>query len=400
VVGLLLGIGAGCAEEYRGKPPLTGALHYPLSLAVDEGSGTLFVVNTNFNLAYEMASILTVDVATGDFGDPYVTVESFPGDLLLVHRTDDLAFGYIPVRGNNSLTWFEIDRKAKGSLEMLCNEARDVLDPRCRGRYVVTRGMVAVPDSDDQQNLTLGSDPYGQAWIPGRLGQKDLLVVAAMRSGRISLFELQEDGEPVLVDQRTLLSGIHSLAADPAGELIYVTNKSYPVVHRLQVRRTLTSTTLEIVDAATLPAPFTTGDFGRGIAFARGGKTVLVAHRNPAALVALDASLRPGQFGGTPTQVTPVGRRPASVMVVPSGPEGSERVYVSCFDDDRVWVLDPQTMLALESIWVGEGPYAMAALVNDTTKKGFVSNFLDNTVSVIDLDSGSDTYHTVIGEIQ
>jgi len=87
-------------------------------------------------------------------------------------------------------------------------------------------------------------------------------------------------------------------------------------------------------------------------------------------------------------------------MVVPSGPDGSERAYVSCFDDDRVWVLDPETMLAVESIWAGEGPYAMAALVNDKVKKGFVSNFLDNTVSVIDLDPDSATYHTAIGEIQ
>lgn len=389
----------GCAEEYRGKPPVTGELHFPQGMAVDPESGLLFVVNTNFNLAYEMASVLTVDIETGEFRAPYVTLESFPGDLVLTPvNGGDQRYGYVPVRADNSLTWFS-EKAAGGSVLLDCNDLNSASAPRCDGRHVITTGLLPQDDSDDLGKVSLGTDPYGIARIPGAAGQKDLLVVSAMGSGRVSLFELQDDGEPVLVSQKNLLDGIHSIAAAPFGDLIYVTNKNYPVVHRLRVVRTSTSVDLEVVDAATLPSPFSSGDFGRGLAFAQGGQEVLIAHRTPATLIALDGSAAAGYFTGTPIAMVPLEGRPSHVMSIPSGPEGQELAYVTCFDDDQIWVVDTQTLLPFGEIPVGAGPYVMASILTESLKKGFVSNFLDDSVSVIDLDPESATYHQAIAEI-
>lgn len=389
----------GCAEEFHGRPPLEGELRFPLGLAVDEANEVLYVVNSNFDLAYESASVLAVDLETHEFLDTSVAVDSFPGDLLIHSRDDGKpGYGYVAVRGDNSVSWFQIN-PASGSVELTCG-----LDSRnpghCEGTHVVTKGLI--PSADDElvlEESSIGSDPFALAWIPGNEGEKNFLVVGAMNSGRLSLMEIQDDGTPVLVGQTDLLSGLHSIAVEPDSRVLYVTNKSYPVVHRLEVVRNGSGPSLDIIDALTLPAPFTTSDFARGIAFAENGNKVLVSYRTPSSVIVLDGSAERGTFANSSLKVIPIGGKPGQVRVFPTGPDGQDLAYIPCFNDDVVWVVDPAELLPVDRIKVGFGPYEMAAITNDKYKKGFVSNFLQDTVSVIDLDPSSPYYHQEIAEI-
>jgi DNA-binding beta-propeller fold protein YncE len=128
---------------------------------------------------------------------------------------------------------------------------------------------------------------------------------------------------------------------------------------------------------------------------------LLVAYRTPAGLVAIPASDENETFAQGPLTFVPLGARPGQVRVFPSGQDGREVAYVVCFGDDTVWMVDPATLLPLGRFSVGAGPYDMAAVLKKDVQRGFVSNFLDDTVSVVDLDPTHDkTYHRQTGVIQ
>jgi YVTN family beta-propeller protein len=96
----------------------------------------------------------------------------------------------------------------------------------------------------------------------------------------------------------------------------------------------------------------------------------------------------------------PLGSKPANVRVFKSGLGGKEMAYLMGYGDDRVWVVDLDTLQPVAEIPVGAGPYDMtAALGEGSARRGYVSCFLGHRVAVIDLDPASPYYHTRIAEI-
>ncbi|MEZ4366929.1 MAG: hypothetical protein R2939_11650 [Kofleriaceae bacterium] len=79
-----------------------------------------------------------------------------------------------------------------------------------------------------------------------------------------------------------------------------------------------------------------------------------------------------------------------------------ERAYVSCFRDGEIYVVDGRVGVAVETIiTVGRGPFAMAA--SAARRKLYVTNFLENTIAVIELDPASPRRYQVvlrIGEVE
>jgi len=86
--------------------------------------------------------------------------------------------------------------------------------------------------------------------------------------------------------------------------------------------------------------------------------------------------------------------------VVDSG--DGERAYVTCFQDGQVYVVDPRGIGRVEDvITVGRGPYAAVAAPDG--RRLYVTNFLEDTVAVIDLVPSSPTRNRVvlrIGELR
>jgi len=404
----LLLAAVGCAEEFQGRPPVRDSLHYPIAMAIDQKHGLLYVANSNFDLAHRAASVVTVNLKTNQYEEPFVAMGSFPGDFVLVDsKTAGGLFGYLTVRADNSLTWFAV-KDGEGEegagdsppVTLVCNSSGTGTDADCSGNHVVTDGEVVSEDDDSEPyDVDLGSDPYGVAFVPGSGEQPDHLAVGAMRSGDLTLLEITDVGEPVIVDQRKLLGGLHTIAVDPAQNVIYASNKSYPYLYRFGIEWDGELSTLDQLTSVKLPAPYSSAYFARGLAFANGGKYVLVAYRNPVSLLVVHGADETLEESQNTVHVVPLGSKPGNVRVFASGPGGKELAYVPCYGANTVWVVDLGALQPIAEIEVGEGPYDMVAILSQEMKRGYVSNFLDHSVSVIDLDPDSPYYHTRIAEI-
>ena len=88
------------------------------------------------------------------------------------------------------------------------------------------------------------------------------------------------------------------------------------------------------------------------------------------------------------------------------------RLYAVCFTTGQVAVIDPDLAIVTDTIQVSRGSNEMAfnfglladgvvdgVFVEPTHRRGYVSNYIDMTISVVDLDRGSPTEGRVIGRI-
>jgi YVTN family beta-propeller protein len=80
----------------------------------------------------------------------------------------------------------------------------------------------------------------------------------------------------------------------------------------------------------------------------------------------------------------------------PSGEGGRELAYVLNYGEHSVLVVDPEAMTVVAKVEVAKAPFYMVH--NPVRKEGYVLNFETDSISVLDLDPSSATYHTVKGE--
>jgi DNA-binding beta-propeller fold protein YncE len=386
-----------CAEEFQGRPPIQKGIHYPMGTAINIADGQLYVVNSNFNLAYRSASIVAVDLKTHRFTGKYVSFDSFPGDFMLVQPNGAPGLmGYVAIRGNNSLTWFKIDAEGD-EVKLICNDSQSA-PAACQGDYIVTEGVLEGEEASVDE-VEIGADPFGLAFLPAFADEPDIILLASMKGGNVAGFTVDETGLPVLFDQIVVASGLHSVAADPFSRSFYVSNKSYPLLHRFGIQMDGDMPTLRKLDSISLPSPFSTNEFGRGLAVADNGRKLVLAYRTPSALMVVEGADASSDLAQSANHVIAIGSRPGNVRVAPSGSNGQELAYVPCYGEDRLWVVDLESFVPVAIIETGAGPYDVATAFTDNIKRAYVSNFLDHTVSVIDIDPASPFYHTSIAEI-
>ena len=89
-LGLAALVIAGCGEGPLPDPHPADALHFPTHLFLSPDERTLHIVNSNFDLKYQTAAIVSIDLDTHDY-DPagYLPVPSFPGNLALVNLAEE-----------------------------------------------------------------------------------------------------------------------------------------------------------------------------------------------------------------------------------------------------------------------------------------------------------------------
>jgi DNA-binding beta-propeller fold protein YncE len=155
-----------------------------------------------------------------------------------------------------------------------------------------------------------------------------------------------------------------------------------------------------IIDATRAPVGvLSPGDDVRGIAFGPGGRRLYVVDRAPAALVALD--MTPGD-DGLPRQeglwAAEVCADPAMLRLGPDPTRPEEPLarlaYVVCFSAAQVFVVDTGLGTVVDQFLTGRGPNAL--VIDSPNRRGFLANFLDNTVGVIDLDPSHVTYNRMV----
>jgi DNA-binding beta-propeller fold protein YncE len=136
----------------------------------------------------------------------------------------------------------------------------------------------------------------------------------------------------------------------------------------------------------------------RGLVFGQGGDVGYFMNREPPSLAVVDTSIG---ADGVPRNLVTGGTdlcREASGLAVADLGDG-ERVFVSCFTEGELYVIDPRAGVEVEAIaTVGRGPFGVA--VSAARKKLYVTNFFENSIAVIDLTPGAPTQYRVVLRIQ
>jgi YVTN family beta-propeller protein len=67
------------------------------------------------------------------------------------------------------------------------------------------------------------------------------------------------------------------------------------------------------------------------------------------------------------------------------------RLYVPCFGNGQVWVINAAGLNVEATIDVGIGPSSIA--IATSRRQAYVGNYGEDTITVVDLDRNSPTYH-------
>lgn len=335
----------------------------------------------------------------------------------------------IPVRGEPSLTWVNVD----ASGHFVCGQGQSPV-PACDGNHRIT----SFPNDDE--NL-LPPEPFGVAVHEG-LG---VAVMAHLAFGTISLFDVGDaptslprlayTNAETFAPTSSGARGVYGLAFRPfEGSAVPAGNACAP-----QPRCSLADfswlyassrfsarTGLLLVRGAEECRPALAGDTcaaaGRNLSLVRGpdvrietiladgadlrdvkfsadGKHAYVLSRRPPSLLDIDTS--PG--GPTAAEPRNVVRQIIEVCADPSlltvrEEPGPTRIYVTCFAAGQVYVVDPNLGDVVDVVDVGRGPNGFT-LVPGRPLRGVVANFAENNLSVIDLEPGSPTENVVLFKI-
>lgn len=144
----------------------------------------------------------------------------------------------------------------------------------------------------------------------------------------------------------------------------------------------------------------------RGILFSEDHTEAFVLHRNdadtaanPAAIEVIDRRpLADGTPANTPIDVLEVCGGPTAMQMHDVGRGRGNRIFVTCYDDGQIYVVDPNAVVVTSIIDVGAGPTSLVFSPLDPSV-GYVASFANSHLSVIDFAPGSPTENQVVMRI-
>ena len=423
---------AGCTAAGEEVQPRGDALFFPTGLAVTPDESTLFVVNSNSNLRFDSGTVLAFDLeaidqalegwlADGDLASGCSRDEAFSETMqcdevtFLMRDADDrpaavrtgnfatdigvqeLASGalrlLLPVRGDPSVTWIDWDAEGRrfdcgeGSGVVLCDDEHRL------GRLRENPDLAAID-----------FEPYG-IYVDSGGGYA---VVTHLTSATVTLIDAPRDGSaPVIADKATGLFAANGLgqrvALGVAGRtpgqpdnLLYVTSRTESRVQTLTVYRDEQfpeSLPVLLPGAYFFLSGVQGSDDSRGIAFNGDGSHAFVVNRATPALHILDTERSVQGFPvNTLDAAVEICREASGVTAADLG--GGDRAWVTCFGAGQVWSVDPGRGLTQTATTVGRGPFAIEVAIG--RQRAYVTNFLEDTIAVMDLRPGSPTEHRVV----
>jgi len=418
------------AEDVR---PPSNQLFFPTGLAISPDERVLFVANANSELRYDSGSISVIDlnivqqtiaswttsqvVPDGCDQDPDhretltcdgqifikadggVRIGNFATDIAVQEFTGGNLRVLVPTRGDPSISWADFDGNSQTLSCVTGSETFALCDDT--HRLTTVRNDPALGSIPDEPYSVFADSANGFA------------VVTHQSAGAVSLIQSSQGNNAQIVDIKLALfapdqlTGIRAATAisgrkSATGDIIYVGSRNE---HRIQ---TLTVGRLKDAAAYLLSSNyFFLNAVGannglssdtRALQFSTDNDRLYVVNRNPPSLQIYDTS---SSDSGFPRNVA-IGAsdicREASTVSVVAGAAGdvaSERAYVTCFQDGQVYVVDPSGQSKVEDIvTVGRGPYGIVAAKGtnpaaQSQKQLFISNFLEDTIAVVDVTPNS-----------
>jgi len=263
------------------------------------------------------------------------------------------------------------------------------------------------------ESLIIGDDPFELALIPSRApGIPDLLVSAAMKDGTLSSYSLADDGTPTLVGNLALSRTIFGLAPDARRGRIFATHKSFNAVTVVNVRDRNVApaidttnpwlTPVENVQVTEFISQTAARDRARSAVLSADGSRLYVSFRSPDSLIVFDTQPESGTSNLREIRKIPLTGDPGEIALVPATDDHPELLFVSCFQSNRVEIVDPNAGVVVGGIRTGQGPSGLAVIENAELNifRLYVALFNENAVGVIELDPTSPEYLTTIAEIR
>ncbi|MBN1774808.1 MAG: hypothetical protein JXB32_26350 [Deltaproteobacteria bacterium] len=395
VLSAVLGLCAGCLDA-QGIDPPTDRFFFPTGLARTAGGRYLLVANSNFNLKYNAGTVAVVDLARVDAAiaecsgccrqardeTPFLRTDS---TAILGSQVTDLAVSpdgarvYATVRGNASLTWFDLDEAAAdGGRVLSCSDDRSSRAHRCDGRHEIIR--------------------TGSLWVPAEpyvlLALEDWVLTGHVDSGDVALFDVGEGRTPTVVrvlDQ--FPDGVNGFARHPSGEWLYVVSRAssrlYPFTVAMASRHAGEGPAVSSAPAVAVTSNSPGADC-RSLVFSPDGTRAFVANREPPSVVVFDSTPR---GDGTPAftllATLEIGSGPSRLAVQPL-PGGGYVVLVVCFNAEQLFVVDPVLLAVVHVVPTGIGPHAIMS--DPDARRVYLANFGESTVWAFDFDPGSSFY--------
>jgi YVTN family beta-propeller protein len=426
---VLLVLASGCTASSEEVRPPPDELFFPTGAAVSPDDRILFVASANSELRYDSGTIGVIDLDTVDSiardwetsqtidgdceqdqdhsetlecdetrfmnGDAAARIGNFATKIAVQDTGDGSLRLIVPTRGDPSVTWVDwngssLSCNRNGQQFALCDEAH-------RLQFVHNDAdLSGLPD----EPFDAYADSAGQ-----------FAVVTHLTTGAVTLINSPIGNDAVVAD---VLAGF--FAADPltglrgatgvagrtpiaGNDIIYVASRSEDRIQTFTVGRPAND-----ADPYLLPEAYFFLDLigfnsggsvdTRGMAFSPSGDRMYLVNRRPPTLQIFDTSL---SSTGLPRNVgigaTDICRQASTLAVMDSG--DGERVYVTCFQDGQVYVVDPRGLGSVEDIiTVGRGPYSVVTA--PSRKKVYITNFLEDTVAVIDVAPDSPFQNRVV----
>jgi len=324
---------------------------------------------------------------------------------------------FAPTRGDPSIAWADFDGDA-----LHCTSGSDPF-ALCDDPHRLT-SLYSDPDLEALPNepFAVFSDVNPAAPTHG------YAMVTHLASGAVTLIDSPADPAKVQIsdiligvfgDPSTAARGATSIAARPmpfsppapggpeiVPQALYVSSNSssrvqlFNVGMRADAAAYLLPGTFFLLDAVGTMSGSSSDS--RAIQFSADGSRLYLVNRAPPSLQVYDTSLG---TSGTPNNrllgSSDLCREGSAVAVAGTGAD--ERVYVTCFADGQIYAVNPFGQSQVEDIIsVGRGPYAVDVLPPQTSPLSppprylFVSNFLEDTIAVIDIAPNSPTRHRVV----
>ena len=424
---------ASCTASADQVQPPADQLFFPTGAAV--ASSALFVASANSELRYDSGTIDTFDLdkidqiaaawASGKTipasidGDHSCTQDGDHVETLVCDETYFLRAGagarignfatdisiqdmgggasrlIVPTRGDPSISWVDFDGtalscNANGEVNALCDDAHRLtfatVDPNIEN----------IPD----EPFFAFADSAGQFAMVTHLTSGAVTLVDSPRGGDATIADVLT--EVFLPDSTTGLRGATGVAGrrpDAAGDIIYIGSRTEDRIQMMTVGRPVNDAPPFLIPGNYFFLDAVGANNGssidtRGMTFSADGNRMYLVNRNPPTLQIYDTSF--GDSGLPKNQLvgaTDICREASTIAVMDSG--DGDRAYISCFSDGTVYVVDPRGLSQVEDIvQSGRGPFAVTG--SAARKKLFVTNFLEDTVSVIDTTPGSATQNRVV----
>jgi DNA-binding beta-propeller fold protein YncE len=416
---------AGCTASADEVRPPERELFFPTGAALSPDQRFLFVANANSELRYDSGTVSVIDldevdrvanawVDTGEasgcstithsetlgcdeeqfiLAGASVRIGNFATDIAVQDTGNGTARLIIPTRGDPSIAWVDWDSSklvcSSGQGFALCDEAH-------RLQYVHNDPDLA---SIEDEPFDAFADSSGQ-----------FAVVTHLTTGAVTLIDSPIGGTATIsdvakglfaADPLTGVRGATGIAARPSagGDIIYAASRGEDRIQTMTVGRPVNTAPPYLVHGNYFFLNLVGNNAGsstdsRGIAFSASGDRMYLINRRPPSLQIFDTSLSatgyPKNIGIAATDIC----RQASELAV-MDPGDGERAYVTCFQDGQLYIIDPRGQSMVEDIvLVGRGPYAVVA--SSAHKKVYVTNFLEDTIAVIDVSPTSKFHNRVV----